>query len=73
MRPIHTLVILPPAFVLLGPFFLNRVTPFILGMPFLLAWLAGTLVVTSIVMALICRSDDRHRAKHSDQMAGDHA
>lgn len=71
MRPIHALVILPPAFVLVGPFFLNRVTPFILGMPFLLAWLAGTLVVTSIVMALICRSDNKHRTKDGEEMAGD--
>ncbi|SAK85789.1 hypothetical protein AWB79_05978 [Caballeronia hypogeia] len=73
MRPIHTLVVLPPAFVLLGPFFLNRVTPFVLGMPFLLAWLAGTLVITSIVMALICHSDSKHRVKTSEEFAGDHA
>jgi hypothetical protein len=73
MRPIHTLVVLPPAFVLLGPFFLNRVTPFVLGMPFLLAWLAGTLVITSIVMALVYRSDSKHRIKTSEEMAGDHA
>jgi hypothetical protein len=73
MRPVHTLVVLPPAFVLLGPFFLNRVTPFVLGMPFLLAWLAGTLVITSIVMALICRSDDKHRRTAGDDLPGEHA
>jgi hypothetical protein len=73
MRPVHTLVVLPPAFVLLGPFFLNRVTPFVLGMPFLLAWLAGTLVITSIVMALICHSDDKHRRTAGDDLPGEHA
>lgn len=72
MRPVHLLAILPIACVLVGPFLLNRVTPFILGMPFLLAWLAGTLVVTSIVMALIFRSDSTYRAKNGNTMAGEH-
>lgn len=62
MRPIHALVLLPLAAVLVGPFFLNRVTPFILGMPFLLGWLALTLVVTSVVMACIYHADNRRQA-----------
>jgi len=65
MRPIHALALLPLAAVLVGPFFLNRVTPFILGMPFLLGWLALTLVLTSTVMALIYRADSRQSADGS--------
>jgi hypothetical protein len=64
MRPVHALAVLPLAAVVLGPFFFNRVTPFLLGMPFLLGWLSLTLVLTSIVMAIIFRSDARWSAAH---------
>jgi len=57
MRIIHSLAVLPVLAVLAGPFFVNRVTPYVLGMPFLLAWLSGALVLTSIVMAIIFYSD----------------
>ncbi|MCE4062606.1 MULTISPECIES: DUF3311 domain-containing protein [Pandoraea] len=57
MRSIHLLALLPVLAVLVGPFFVNRVTPYVLGMPFLLAWLAGALVLTSIVMAIIYYAD----------------
>jgi hypothetical protein len=50
MRPIHALAALPIASVLVGPLFLDRVTPFVLGRPFLLAWLSATLVMTSSLM-----------------------
>ncbi|SPK70273.1 Uncharacterized membrane protein YhjC (plasmid) [Cupriavidus taiwanensis] len=59
MRPIHLLALLPAAGVLIGPFFLNRVTPQILGMPFLLGWLSLNLVLTSVVMAIIFHSDSK--------------
>ncbi|MFD4841372.1 DUF3311 domain-containing protein [Achromobacter sp. NPDC058515] len=59
MRLVRALAVLPLAAVLVGPFFLNRVTPFLLGMPFLLGWLALALVVTSIVMRIIYVSDSR--------------
>jgi hypothetical protein len=57
MRSVHSLALLPVLAVLVGPFFLNRVTPYIFGMPFLLAWLSLALVATSIVMAIIYYSD----------------
>ena len=63
MRPIHALAALPIASVLVGPLFLDRVTPFVLGMPFLLAWLSATLVMTSILMGLIYRADRRSQAE----------
>jgi len=62
MRPIHLLALLPAAGVLIGPFFLNRVTPQILGMPFLLGWLSLNLVMTSIVMAIIFHFDSKAEA-----------
>jgi len=55
--------------VLVGPFFLNRVTPFVLGMPFLLSWLTLSLVLTSIVMAIIYCSDRRRAGQDKDGAA----
>ncbi|OXI46300.1 DUF3311 domain-containing protein [Burkholderia aenigmatica] len=57
MRPVHLLVVLPVLMVLVGPFFLNRVTPYVFGIPFLLAWLSSALVITSVVMAVIFYAD----------------
>ncbi len=57
MRSVYLLALLPVLAVLVGPFFVNRVTPYLLGMPFLLAWLSGALVLTSIVMAIIFYAD----------------
>lgn len=69
MRLVRALALLPLAAVLVGPFFLNRVTPFLLGMPFLMGWLALALVVTSIVMRIIYVSDSK-LAEPSDEVGG---
>ena len=69
MRAVHTLALAPVLMVLVGPFFLNRVTPFILGMPFLLSWLALSLVLTSIVMAIIYYSDQKAESTQRDGYA----
>lgn len=53
----RSLALLPVASVLLGPFVGNRVAPLVLGMPFLLAWMSLTLVLTSVVMAIVYRLD----------------
>jgi Protein of unknown function (DUF3311) len=57
MRMIRWLALLPPLAVIVGPFFVNRVTPFIFGLPFLLAWLVAAALLTSLVMAVIFRLD----------------
>jgi len=71
MRPVHALALLPVAAVLIGPFFLNRVTPFLFGMPFLLGWLSMALVLTSIVMGIIFYSDKKFRAARGDIRNGE--
>ena len=38
MRMVRALALLPFLAMLVGPFFVNRVTPTIFGMPLLLAW-----------------------------------
>lgn len=37
--------------------FVNRVTPYVLGMPFILFWIVLSVVVTSIIMGLIYKLD----------------
>jgi len=71
MRPVHALALLPLAAVLVGPFFLNRVTPFLFEMPLLLGWLSLTLVVTSVVMGIIFRSDSKQA--ETERSVGGHA
>jgi len=53
MRAIHWLAVLPFLGLIVGPFFVDRVQPFILGLPLLLAWIVAWVVLTSIIMAVI--------------------
>lgn len=56
----YHLIALVPAVALVGaPWFANRVEPIVFGMPFLLAWIVGWILVTSVCMYVIGRLDDR--------------
>jgi len=57
MRGIGWLAILPFIGMFAGPIFHNSVTPFILGMPFILAWIVLWVLISSAVMAVIYRFD----------------
>jgi Protein of unknown function (DUF3311) len=61
MRTIRALALLPFLALLVGPFFVNRVTPAIFGMPFLLAWIVAWIVITAAIMAVIFRFDPANR------------
>ncbi len=61
MRPHHALALLPLAALLGAPFFANRVEPRILGLPFLLAWCVGAVLLASATMALLHWLDRRPR------------
>jgi hypothetical protein len=57
---LYHLVALAPVIGILGaPWFANRVEPYVLGMPFLLAWIVGWVVMASAVMAMILLVDRR--------------
>ena len=56
------LALLPFLGMLIGPFFLNRAEPLVLGMPLLLAWLVMWVLLTSAIMALIYAFDPANRA-----------
>ena len=59
---VRLLALLPFIAMLIGPFFLNRVTPTILGMPFLLAWLVAWILLTAAIMAVIYKLDPTNQA-----------
>lgn len=56
-RRYHLLALLPAVGMLGGLPFANRVYPLVLGLPFLMAWLVGWVVVTAAIMACILRLD----------------
>jgi hypothetical protein len=58
---VRCLAVLPFLAMLIGPFFVNRVTPTILGLPFLLAWLVAWILLTAAIMAVIFRLDPANR------------
>ncbi|MFE4353642.1 MULTISPECIES: DUF3311 domain-containing protein [Peribacillus] len=57
MKPIYFLALLPFIGLLVGLPFANRVTPYVLGMPFLLFWNVLWVVLTSILLAIMYKFD----------------
>jgi hypothetical protein len=61
--PLHRcLAALPALLILVGAPFANRVHRMVLGLPFLLFWIVGCVVLTSAVMALVAVLDAKHAA-----------
>ena len=63
------LAALPFVLILGGAFFFNDVTPFVLGLPLLLAWLVFCVVLTSAIMAAVYFVDPANRAPDDDPTA----
>ena len=63
MRRYRWLAAIPTLGMLGGVPFANRVRPYVLGLPFLLAWIVVWVVITSLVMATIFFLDSRHDAE----------
>lgn len=57
MAYLRWLAILPFVGILIGTAFVNTVEPLIFGMPFVLAWIVGWVVLGSIIMTIIYVSD----------------
>lgn len=66
-RPHHLLALLPVVGILGAPWFANRVEPFVLGMPFLLAWIVGWVLMASVVMGVIRIVDERIERDTADR------
>ncbi len=61
MRPLYLLAVLPFLGLLGGIPFVNRVTPFVLGLPFILFWIVVWVVLTSVIMWIIYSLDPVNR------------
>ena len=59
LRKYHWLAVIPPIGMLGGVPFVNRVHTLVLGLPFLLSWIVGWVVLTSACMALFYVLDHR--------------
>ena len=66
MAVTKTLAALPFLGVLVGAVFLNRVTPLVLGLPLLMAWLILWILLTSAIMAVIYFTDPANRRSDTD-------
>lgn len=53
------LAVVPVAALLIGPFFLNRTRPFVLGMPFLMFWVSLWAVLAACAMGGVYLLDPR--------------
>jgi xanthosine utilization system XapX-like protein len=65
MAAIKALALLPFLGILVGGPLLNSVTPLVLGLPLLLAWLLLWIVLTSAIMAVIYVTDPANRSPDS--------
>lgn len=61
MRSIRWLAVVPFLALLVGPFFVNRASPLILGLPVLLAWIVAWILITSLIMLVIYAVDPANR------------
>lgn len=61
MRSIRWLAVIPFLALIVGPFFVNRATPLVLGLPFLLAWIVAWILLTSVIMTVIYMADPANR------------
>ena len=63
--PLHRwLAVIPALLILVGVPFANRVHGLLLGLPFLLVWIVGCVVLTSPIMALVGALDAKHAARN---------
>ncbi len=65
MRWYRWLAVVPVLGMLGGVPFANRVQPYLLGLPFLLAWIVIWVILTSAIMALIFVMDGAHDSRAS--------
>lgn len=60
------LALVPIMALLIGPFFLNRTQPFVLGLPFLMFWVCAWAVITAGAMGVVYWLDPHRRNTPGD-------
>ncbi|MED1172991.1 DUF3311 domain-containing protein [Bacillus inaquosorum] len=66
MKLIHVLAALPFIGILLGIPFANKVTPYVFGMPFTLAYIVLWALLTSALMALVYVLDNENKKEEAE-------
>jgi len=61
MKAIYFLAAIPFIGILGGVSFANRVTPFVLGLPFICFWLVAWVVLTSVILGIIYKLDPNNK------------
>jgi quinol-cytochrome oxidoreductase complex cytochrome b subunit len=62
--PLHRwLAALPALLILIGAPFANRVHGLVMGLPFLLFWIVGCVLLTTVVMAIVGALDKAYEAR----------
>jgi hypothetical protein len=61
------LALIPVIALLVGPFFLNRTRPFILGLPFLMFWISAWAVIAAAAMGGVYWLDPRRKTHGKDR------
>ncbi|HEK9101164.1 DUF3311 domain-containing protein [Bacillus pfraonensis] len=63
MKKIHVLALIPVLCLVVGPVFTNSVTPYVLGMPFLLFWILLSVFITSFCMGFLYWLDPANKGE----------
>jgi len=66
MAAVRWLAALPFLGILIGTAFVNQVEPLVFGMPFVLAWIVGWVVVGAAAMAIIYTLDPANAASAAE-------
>jgi Protein of unknown function (DUF3311) len=61
VKLIFLLAVLPFIGILVGTPFVNKVEPYVLGMPFILFWIVMWVVLSSIIMAIVYAVDPANK------------
>ncbi len=70
MTAVRWLALLPVLGILVGVAFVNQVEPLIFGMPLVLAWIVGWVVVGSALMAIVFALDPVNAKPEAGQDGG---
>ncbi|MCM3756334.1 DUF3311 domain-containing protein [Sporosarcina aquimarina] len=66
MKPYYLLAVLPFIAILGGAAFVNKVEPYVLGLPFFLFWIILWSVLCSIIMFTIYQLDPLNKGSEED-------
>jgi hypothetical protein len=59
MKLQYVLAAIPFVGILVGMFFANSVTPYVLGLPFAMFWVVMWVVLSALIMAVVYKLDER--------------